>query len=164
MKINEYEAGMLDTILEAFGKSDNLSRKQLLEIFDGDEPLANAIVTLLVESGMVNALSTEETDLPMLITREPKAVLLMKSGGFTAQYRAHENVNKAQLDLDKLQKENLLLQNEKMTYEKTLREKDEMIRSLELKNKRFELLKNILWLLGAVDVGLVIWIVKLIIK
>ncbi|TSJ39681.1 hypothetical protein FO440_18250 [Mucilaginibacter corticis] len=165
MKINEYEAGMLDTVLEAFGNNDKLSREQLLKIFDGDEPLAHAIVTLLLDAQLVNALEyTKEDELPGLIIREPKAILLIKNGGFTAKYMVSESTNNAQADLSKLQQENLLHQNEKMTYEKILGIMEEMIRSLELKNKRFELIKSILWLLGLVNVGLVIWIIKLIIK
>lgn len=163
MKINEYEAGMLDTILDAFGNKDNLSRDQILAMFDGDESLAHAIVEILVETGMVNAIMyTEEADLPMLIVREPKAVLLIKNGGFTAQFQSSQTTAKSLADMDKLQRDNLQLQNEKMVYELSLREKDEKIRDLELRNKRFELLKNVLWLLGAVDIGLIFWIVKLI--
>jgi hypothetical protein len=165
MKINEYEAGMLDTVLGVFGNNDNISREQLLGIFNGDELLANAFVTLLIDTGMVNGIGyAEEAKLPMLIIREPKAVRLIKNGGFVAQYKAAETDADSKADTDRLQKENLLLQNEKMNYEQSLREKDEMIKNLELRNKRFELLKNVLWLFGLVDIGLVIWVVKLILK
>ena len=52
-ELNEFECEMLDTMLEAFGIPDSLTRKQLMELFDQDEASAFAMVQILAREGLV---------------------------------------------------------------------------------------------------------------
>jgi len=83
MKINAYEARMLDAVLESFGDQHTLTLVQLSQIFDGDDALADAIISLLVQSALV----TLNDD---LLIRQPQAVPFLDKGGFLAQYERAE--------------------------------------------------------------------------
>ncbi|QKJ30495.1 hypothetical protein HQ865_12245 [Mucilaginibacter mali] len=87
MKITEFEAGVLDAVLETCGDMEKLDRGQLLEIFDGDEELAASMVNLLIDAGLVepDGLTTAEL-LPAWITREPEAEPFLAAGGFSTQF------------------------------------------------------------------------------
>lgn len=87
MKITELEAGILDAVLETCGDMEKLDRSQLLEIFDGDEEMAAAMVNMLIDAGLVepDGLTTAEL-LPAWITREQEAKPFLAAGGFSAQF------------------------------------------------------------------------------
>ena len=85
--LNEYECEMLDAVLEAFGKQDGLTWQQLLDIFGDDEDFALSLIDVLVEYGLVSeAGNVTGRKLPLMINREPKALLFMQSGGFLKRY------------------------------------------------------------------------------
>lgn len=89
MEINEYEAGMLDAVLEAFAGRTELDWTQLLELFDGDEELAGAITQILAGEGLINTVGEEtKNGLPEKITINQTAISFTENGGFTAQLNA----------------------------------------------------------------------------
>ncbi|PTR01690.1 hypothetical protein C8P68_101928 [Mucilaginibacter yixingensis] len=91
MDINEFEAGMLDAVLEAFAGADQLNQAQILELFGGDEELAAVIVDVLVDVGLVVKSGRETAHgLPELITRDSMAVSFLSNGGFSAQVEPQE--------------------------------------------------------------------------
>lgn len=162
MKLNRIDCEMLDTLLEAFGSTGSLSREQVLKIFDGDETIASSLVKVLADNGFVMEVGhVEEQDLPLLINRESTAVLFLKNGGFTGAYDAETAARASAGELELLQKENLGLQNEKLVYEQTLREREERIRTLELKIRRMEYLKYLWWAAGLLTSGIAVWLYRL---
>lgn len=91
MEINEFEAGMLDAVLEAFAGADQLDRKQILELFGGDEELAAVIVDVLADVGLVIKNGQETAfGLPEFIIRDSAAIPFLKEGGFSAQVEFKE--------------------------------------------------------------------------
>jgi|GEM_PF-6414060 len=91
MDINEFEAGMLDAVLEAFAGAEQLNQAQILELFGGDEELAAVIVDVLVDVGLVVKTGKETVNgLPELITRDSMAVSFLNNGGFSAQVEPQE--------------------------------------------------------------------------
>jgi hypothetical protein len=117
--LNEYECGMLDAMLEAFGIPDSLTRRQLLELFDQDEASAFAMVQALTREGLV-AVSGKHGDyeLPEKLILKPKGEKFLKQGGFTRRYElAQQKPVEVGGTLAKLQQQNLQLQNEKLRNE-----------------------------------------------
>jgi len=114
--LNEYECAMLDTLLEAFGIPDSLTRLQLLELFGQDEAAAYAMVQALQREGLV-AQSGKHGDyeLPEKLILKPKGEKFLREGGFTKRYR-QEQQKALEVGgmLAKLQQENRRLQNEKL--------------------------------------------------
>jgi hypothetical protein len=89
MEIDEYEAGMLDAVLQAFAGRAHLDWTELMELFDGDEELAAAITDILAGMEMVIK-SGEETKsgLPEKIFSTDDVAAFIEKGGFTAQVKA----------------------------------------------------------------------------
>lgn len=86
MEINEYEAGMLDAVLEAFAGRAELDWTQLLELFDGDEELAGAITQILAGAGMIGtAGEATKNGLPEKIIINQTGAAFIANGGFVAQ-------------------------------------------------------------------------------
>jgi len=114
--LNEYECAMLDTLLEAFGIPDSLTRLQLLELFGQDEASAYAMVEALKREGLI-AQSGKHGDyeLPEKLILKPKGEKFLKEGGFTKRYQ-QEQQKAIEVGgmLAKLQQENRRLQNEKL--------------------------------------------------
>ncbi|WDF81180.1 hypothetical protein PQ469_14305 [Mucilaginibacter sp. KACC 22773] len=114
--LNEYECAMLDTLLEAFGIPDSLTRLQLLELFGQDEAAAYAMVQALQREGLV-AQSGKHGDyeLPEKLILKPKGEKFLKEGGFTKRYQQEQQKTlEVGGMLAKLQQENMRLQNEKL--------------------------------------------------
>ena len=87
--LNEYECEMLDTVLEAFGIPDSLTRLQLLELFDQDEATAFAMVQALTREGFVAESGKHgDFELPEKLILKPKGEKFLKEGGFTQIGRA----------------------------------------------------------------------------
>ncbi|WPU91497.1 hypothetical protein SNE25_19445 [Mucilaginibacter sabulilitoris] len=117
--LNEYECEMLDTILEAFGIPDSLTRLQLLELFDQDEASAFAMVQALTREGLV-AKSGKHGDyeLPEKLILKPKGEKFLKEGGFTRRYwLEQQRPLEVGGTLAKLQQQNMRLQNIKLAHE-----------------------------------------------
>lgn len=117
--LNEYECEMLDTILEAFGIPDSLTRLQLLELFDQDEASAFAMVQALTREGLV-AKSGKHGDyeLPEKLILKPKGEKFLKEGGFTRRYWLEQQKPlEVGGTLAKLQQQNMKLQNIKLAHE-----------------------------------------------
>jgi len=88
MEINEYEAGMLDAVLEAFAGRAELDWTHLLELFDGDEQLAAAITDILAGVELIVKSGEEATSgLPEKILRTDAVAPFLADGGFTAQIK-----------------------------------------------------------------------------
>ena len=88
-ELNEFESEMLDTMLEAFGIPDSLTRKQLLELFDQDESTAFAMVQILIREGLIaEAGKHGNFELPEKLILKPKGEKFLKDGGFMRRYRA----------------------------------------------------------------------------
>ena len=116
--LNEFECEMLDTILESFGISDSLTRKQLMELFDQDEASAFAMVQILLSEGLIAETGKHGNyELPEKLVLKPKGEKFLKEGGFTKRYRL-EQLKPVEIGgtLAKLQQQNMRLQNEKLSY------------------------------------------------
>jgi hypothetical protein len=91
MELNEYECEMLDTLLQAFGIPDSLTRLQLLELFGGDETTAFAMVQILMREGLITLSGRHgDYELPDKLILKPKGEKFLKNGGFTHRYHAEE--------------------------------------------------------------------------
>lgn len=127
--LNEYECEMLDTLLEAFGVPDSLTRMQLLSLFDGDEAAAFAMVQILVrEELIVESGKHGDFELPQKLILKPKGEKFLKEGGFVKRYQLEQ---KKPLEvggtLFKLQQQNMRLQNEKLANQTEIRSLQEIV-------------------------------------
>lgn len=117
--LNEYECELLDTMLEAFGIPDSLTRRQLLQLFDQDEAAAFAMVQILTREGLIaEAGKHGDYELPEKLVLKPKGERFLKEGGFTKRYRQEqEKPVEVGGTLAKLQQQNMRLQNLKLSAE-----------------------------------------------
>ena len=117
--LNEYECEMLDTMLEAFGIPDSLTRLQLLELFDQDETSAFAMVQALSREGLVAESGKHgDYELPEKLILKPKGEKFLKEGGFTRRYwQEKQKPVEVGGTLAKLQQQNMRLQNIKLANE-----------------------------------------------
>lgn len=116
-ELNEFECEMLDTMLEAFGIPDSLTRVQLMELFDQDEASAFAMVQILAREGLVaEAGKHGNYELPERLVLKPKGEKFLKDGGFIQRYQL-EQQKPVEIGgtLAKLQQQNMRLQNEKLS-------------------------------------------------
>lgn len=120
--LNEYECGMLDTLLEAFGVPDSLTRGQLMALFDGDEALAFAMVQALAREELVAEKGKPgHYELPEKLILKPKGEKFLKNGGFTGRYQLEQQKPvEVGGTLAKLQQQNMRLQNEKLANQSKL--------------------------------------------
>lgn len=117
--LNEYECELLDTMLEAFGIPDSLTRRQLLQLFDQDEAAAFAMVQILTREGLIaEAGKHGDYELPEKLVMKPKGEKFLKEGGFARRYR-QEQEKPVEIGgtLAKLQQQNMRLQNLKLSAE-----------------------------------------------
>jgi hypothetical protein len=121
-ELNEYECEMLDTMLEAFGIPDSLTRSQLLELFDQDEATAFAMVQILTREGLIaEAGKHGDYELPQKLILKPKGEKFLRDGGFSRQYKLEqEKPVEVGGTLAKLQQQNMRLQSEKLAHESQL--------------------------------------------
>ncbi len=138
--LNEYECEMLDTMLEAFGIPDSLTRMQILELFDQDEALAYSMVRALLREGLVMISGSHgDFELPDRLILKPKGEKFLKEGGFTRRYHAEqEKPREVGGTLAKLQQQNMRLQNVKLNQETD-------IRNLNKKLDMFRIREYIWW-------------------
>ena len=120
--LNEYECEMLDVMLQAFGVPDALTRDQVMELFDGDETVAFAMVQALVREGLIaEAGKPGKYELPDKLILKPKGEKFLREGGFTKRYQLErekpKHVGGTQA---KLQQQNMRLQNEKLSLQSQL--------------------------------------------
>jgi len=152
----------LDEVLALLSRQESLNRDQFLGMVDNDGIYAAAMLDVLVKNGLVTTAGTAiGSDLPLIVNREPTAVLFLRNGGFLKRFGQALKKEQSKADNEDLQKRNLQLQNESLEYQKFLRERDEQIKSLELKIKRFEYLKYLLWAAGFVASALGIRVYQL---
>lgn len=118
-ELNQYECELLDAVLEAFGIPDSLTRRQLLELFDNDEPTAFAMVQILLREGLIaEAGKHGDYELPDKLILKPKGEKFLREGGFTKRYRLEqEKPVEIGGTLAKLQQQNMRLQNLKLSAE-----------------------------------------------
>lgn len=143
--LNEYECEMLDTVLEAFGVPDSLTRKQLMQLFDGDEATAFAMVQALAREGLVaEAGKPDSFELPERLILKPKGEKFLKEGGFSKRFQL-EQQKPLQVGgtLAKLQQQNMRLQNEKLALKTELDNAEQQI-------NKTRLLQYVYWVLIAV--------------
>jgi hypothetical protein len=141
-EMNEFECGMLDAMLEAFGIPDSLTRGQLLELFDQDEASAFAMVQILIREELVAESGKHGTyELPARLILKPKGEKFLKDGGFTRRYHMErEKPVEVGGTLARLQQQNMRLQNLKMANEG-------QISDLQKKVSQLQLLQYIWWAL-----------------
>jgi len=118
-ELNEFECEMLDTMLEAFGIPDSLTRLQLLELFDQDESTAFAMVQILTREGFIAESGKHgDFELPERLILKPKGDKFLKEGGFMRRYKLEqEKPVEIGGTLAKLQQQNMKLQNERLVNE-----------------------------------------------
>jgi hypothetical protein len=91
MELNEYECGMLDALLGAFGVPDTLSRKQVMALFDQDEATAFRMVQILLREELVAERGAHgDFDLPEQLILKPKGDKFLRAGGFIRLYQQQE--------------------------------------------------------------------------
>ncbi|WP_295767236.1 hypothetical protein [uncultured Mucilaginibacter sp.] len=117
--LNEFECEMLDVLLEAFGVPDNLTRLQIMQLFNDDEALAYAMVRALLREGLVGVAGNHgDFELPDRLVLMPKGERFLKEGGFMRRFKDEQ---KKPLEvggtLAKLQQQNMKLQNLKLANE-----------------------------------------------
>ena len=141
-ELNEFECGMLDAMLEAFGIPDSLTRGQLLELFDQDEASAFAMVQILIREGLVAESGKHGSyELPSKLILKPKGEKFLKDGGFTSRYHMErEKPVEEGGTLARLQQQNMRLQNLKMANEV-------QISDLQKKVSQLQVLQYIWWAL-----------------
>src|SRR3954464_6033288 len=89
--LNEYECEMLDAMLEAFGIPDALTRDQVMQLFDGDETVAFAMVQALLREGLIaEAGKIGKYELPDKLILKPKGEKFLKEGGFTKRFQQEQ--------------------------------------------------------------------------
>lgn len=131
--LNEYECGMLDAMLEAFGIPDSLTRRQLLELFDQDEAAAFAMVQVLTREGLIAESGKHgDYELPWKLILKPKGEKFLKQGGFTRRYNLEKQkpveVGSASA---RLQQKNLSLQNIKRANEIQITKLQKEVRDMQ---------------------------------
>jgi hypothetical protein len=147
IELNEYECGMLDAVLEAFGIPDSLTRQQLLELFDQDEATAFTLVQILLREGFIAQTGKHgDYDLPEKLVLKPKGEKFLKAGGFVRNYwLEQEKPVEVNGTLSKLQQQNMKLQNEKLTHQTQLI-------NLQKNIARLKILQYIWWALIVIAV------------
>lgn len=117
--LNEYECEMLDVMLQAFGVPDALTKDQVMQLFDGDETTAFAMVQALVRERLITeAGKPGKFELPDKLILKPKGEKFLKEGGFSKRYRLEQEKPKQVGGTQaKLQQQNMRLQNEKMSQQ-----------------------------------------------
>jgi hypothetical protein len=141
-ELNEFECGMLDAMLEAFGIPDSLTRRQLLELFDQDEASAFTMVQILLREGLVAESGKHGSyELPAKLILKPKGEKFLNDGGFTRRYQL-EQEKPAEVGgtLTRLQQQNMRLQHLKLANE------GEII-DLQKKVNKLQVLQYIWWVL-----------------
>jgi hypothetical protein len=131
--LNEYECGMLDAMLEAFGIPDSLSRVQLMELFGQDEATAFAMVQVLSREGLVaEAGKHGDYELPEMLVLKPKGEKFLAGGGFIHRYQlSQEKPVEVGGTLHQLQQQNLRLQNLKLSNEAQIDNLVKLIKQLQ---------------------------------
>jgi len=132
--LNEYECEMLDAVLEAFGVPDSLTRRQMMELFDGDEATAFTMMQILVREGLITESGKAGAfELPERLILKPKGEKFLKEGGFARRYKLEQQKPvEVGGTLFKLQQQNMRLQNEKLANEVKLREFQQNIAKMQL--------------------------------
>ncbi|MDT3401860.1 hypothetical protein [Mucilaginibacter terrae] len=133
--LNEYECEMLDVMLEAFGVPDNLTREQILQLFDYDEASAFAMVSALLREELVVVAGAHGIyELPDRLILKPKGEKFLKEGGFTRRYQLEQQkplqVGGTQA---KLQQHNMKLQNQKLEQQTEIINLKKSIESLRMR-------------------------------
>ena len=141
-ELNEYECELLDAVLEAFGIPDSLTRTQLMQLFDQDEAAAFAMVQILLREGLIAESGKHgDYELPDKLVLKPKGERFLKQGGFTKRYKTEqEKPVEVGGTLAKLQRENMRLQNLKLSAESERRD-------LQKKIDKMQTLQYIWWAL-----------------
>jgi len=134
-ELNEFESEMLDTMLEAFGIPDSLTRNQLLELFDQDETTAFAMVQILIREGFIAESGKHGNyELPEKLILKPKGDKFLKEGGFMRRYQL-EKQKPVEVGgtLAKLQQQNMRLQNEKLSNASQIYDLTKKAESLQIR-------------------------------
>lgn len=93
MELNEYECGMLDTLLKAFDENNTLDAQQIRTLFAGQEELLNELVNVLVSWKLVTPFGRDATSgLPLLLRRESHALYFLQNGGFSGSIQDKTSV------------------------------------------------------------------------
>ncbi|WP_295711843.1 hypothetical protein [Mucilaginibacter sp.] len=148
--LNEYECEMLDTLLEAFGIPDSLTRVQLLALFDQDEASAFAMVQALTREGLIAESGKHgDYELPEKLILKPKGEKFLKEGGFTRRYQlAQQKPVEVGGTLAKLQQQNLRLQNEKLANQTEISNLQKKINALQTRQYIYWALLLIVLIIG----------------
>ncbi|MDB5091009.1 MAG: hypothetical protein JWR09_5003 [Mucilaginibacter sp.] len=134
-ELNEYECEILDTMLEAFGVPDSLTRLQLMNLFEQDEASAFAMVQVLIREGLIAETGKHgDYELPEKVILKPKGDKFLKQGGFMRRYKLEqEKPVEVGGTLFKLQQQNMKLQNLKLENERELVELRGTINNLQIR-------------------------------
>lgn len=148
MKLNIKQCEFLDKILNAFGNDEHLDKETLLEIFNNDENEASVHVNILSQLGLIRKIGEiEGSKLGLLFYKEEQADIFIAEGGFVKKYKDKEKEITETNELKLLEKRKLELENEALSYQKTIRDQEDRIRDLDERVKKFEMLKNYEWLI-----------------
>jgi len=129
-ELDEYESGILDAMLEAFGVPDSLTREQVLMLFGDDEATAFSMIQVLVREELITVSGQQgDFELPDKLILKPKGEKFLKAGGFTRR-RQLELEKPAEVGgtLFKLQQQNFKLQQQKRSLEA---ERDQLLKLIK---------------------------------
>jgi hypothetical protein len=132
--INEYECEMLDTLLQALGIPDSLTRAQLVALFDDDESLAFSMVQTLLREDLVMVSGRHgDFDLPERLILKPKGDKFLQRGGFLERYHT-ERQKPVEVGgtLAKLQQQNMRLQHLKLSNEADIKKLEKELATLQV--------------------------------
>lgn len=148
MILNLKQCELLDKILIAFGNTEHLDKDTILEIFNNDENEASTHVNILSKLGLIRKIGEiAGSKLGLIFYKEDQADIFIAEGGFVAKYKKTEKELNEANEFKLLEKKNLELQNEALSYQKTIRDQENRIRDLDERIKKFEMLKNYEWLI-----------------
>lgn len=130
------------------GLSDYFEFDKVEKLFNNDENEASTYVNILSKLGLIRKIGEiAGSKLGLIFYKEDQAGIFTAEGGFVAKYKkAEKELNEAN-ELKLLEKKNLELQNEALSYQKTIRVQEDRIRDLDERVKKFEMLKNYEWLI-----------------
>jgi hypothetical protein len=110
---------------------------------DIDERLKRAVLETLLGYGLCRKI---DHSIGILIELTDTGDSVMYKHKTFSEYLKHTESKQANiLEMDELRRINLEMQNDKLIYDKGAREKDEIIKDLNIANGRFMLIRNCLW-------------------
>ena len=151
MKLTEQQIKRANKLLDLLCRAGLLSSDQAYSVFDSKSD-AEYVCAVLEKKQLLYATWVDPNDIWVLRINENTCNAVANN------LLDKELIQQAKLDSkDQLETEILKLQKDSLEYQLTIRDKEEIIRNLDIKLKRIELIKQYYWVLGIIlTIGIVI--------